>query len=61
MQILTSPEFLDTTTIAAHQGVGSSTGEIIACAVVHIVLLIAWGEGCFVKNLKQMVDRVVLV
>ena len=34
MQILTSPDFLGTTTIPAHQGVGSSTFDITPIASI---------------------------
>ena len=34
MQILTSPDFLGTTTIPAHQGVGSSTFDITPIATI---------------------------
>ena len=61
-QIRTAPESLGTTTIAAHHGVGSSTGEItpkFACILIHTALLNVVGEECFVEHITQMVDCLV--
>ena len=46
-------ESFGTTIIAAHQGVGSSTGEIIlpsfACILIHTAPLITVGEECLTQ------------